>query len=256
MVKTYSISDVQQEIAPLREALLAHPVYQQINNIEDIKTFTETHVFAVWDFMSLLKALQREFTCIELPWLPPANPKVAHLINEIVLAEESDVDRHGEFGSHFDLYYRAMDMLGSNTKPLIAFMSLIAQGKPAVEAAREVGLSVEIQSFLAFTFEVIDSRKMHCVAAIFTFGREDLIPDMFTALLKDLQNRIPEKFDDFIYYLDRHIELDGDEHGPLALQMISELCGDDEQKWEEVIAVSKEALRVRAILWDGVFQTR
>jgi pyrroloquinoline quinone (PQQ) biosynthesis protein C len=90
------------------------------------------------------------------------------------------------------------------------------------------------------------------LSAIFTFGREDLIPDMFMALVNDLNQRFPEKIAAFKYYLDRHIEVDGDHHSHLALQMTAELCGNDENKWEEATQASMEALRLRNNLWTGV----
>lgn len=253
MVLQVGIERVQQEIAETRKALLAHPIYKKIKTIDDVKQFTEHHIYAVWDFMSLLKSLQQEFTCVSVPWTPPKNPTLTHLINEIVLAEESDVDRHGVFGSHFDLYYRAMENLGANTKQIQVFLQTLQANADLKTAALIADLPASVFQFLSFTFDVIESKKMHCIAAVFTFGREDLIPDMFTELVRDLRVSFPEELNDFVYYLDRHIELDGDEHGPLALQMIAELCGDDEQKWNEVIEVSKKALEVRSHLWDGIF---
>jgi hypothetical protein len=203
--------------------------------------------------MSLLKSLQQAFTCVTVPWTSPKNATLAHLINEIVLAEESDVDRLGIYGSHYYLYYRAMENLGANTKQIHTFLRTLQVKADMKTAALIADLPTNVTQFLTFTFDVIASGKMHCIAAVFTFGREALIPDMFTALVHDLRTTFPEELNDYVYYLDRHIELVGDEHGPLALQMIAELCGEDETKCDEVIVLSKKALEVRASLWDGIF---
>jgi hypothetical protein len=76
---------------------------------------------------------------------------------------------------------------------------------------------------------------------------------MFTEILKNFQANFPETdLSKLIYYFERHIELDADEHGPMAMQMISELCGQDESKWEEVSAISIVALEKRIGLWDAI----
>ena len=52
--------------------------------------------------------------------------------------------------------------------------------------------------------------------------------------------------------MERHIEVDGDEHGPRAVEMVAELCGEDDGKWAEALAVSRAALERRVGLWDGI----
>ena len=76
---------------------------------------------------------------------------------------------------------------------------------------------------------------------------------MFTSILKHLQNNFPETdLDQLIYYFERHIELDADDHGPKALQMVTELCQNDALKWEEVQETSILALEKRIGLWDAI----
>jgi len=55
---------------PLRQEIINHKVYGVINNTDSLKIFMQYHVFAVWDFMSLLKSLQNNLTCNSIPWFP------------------------------------------------------------------------------------------------------------------------------------------------------------------------------------------
>jgi hypothetical protein len=83
-------------------------LYAKVKTIEDLQSFLENHVFAVWDFMSLLKALQSKLTCTTTPWFATANPETRYLINEIVVAEESDLTIDGRRQSHYEMYIEAM----------------------------------------------------------------------------------------------------------------------------------------------------
>jgi hypothetical protein len=212
----------------------------------------EHHVYAVWDFMSLLKALQRELTCVEVPWVPTAGSAMRRLINEIVLEEESDVDQRGQAISHFELYVRAMEECGANTAPIRRLVAAVADGRTIERALDIADAPDSVREFVLTTFDVINIGKPHVVAAAFTFGREDLIPDMFRQLVSDLGSRFPGQLDTFTYYLNRHIELDEDVHAPLAQQMVRELCGDAPERWLEAQQVAIRCMEARMALWDGV----
>ena len=121
------------------------------------------------------------------------------------------------------------------------------------EALMIANIPKAARSFVQHTFDVIETGKDHIQAAVFTFGREDLIPGMFISIIKEFSEQFPGKVDTFLYYLQRHIEVDGDHHSLLAYQMTAELCGDDEDKWEEAFEAVKEALIARIALWDGIF---
>ncbi len=246
------INQLEQELSLLREELNNHKLYGVLNTVEDIKAFMQQHVFAVWDFMSLLKALQNNLTNTSVPWFPAANPNISRFINEIVLDEESDVNELGEPMSHFEMYLDAMRQIGAEIKDIQFFLEDVKQGSNMADALNNVTINKQTKDFVNFTFSVIDSNESHKIAAAFTFGREDVILDMFFQIINQSKSK-EASFSKLTYYLNRHIELDGDEHGPLALKMIEALCGDDSKKWNEVLEISKLALQHRIALWDGIY---
>ena len=101
-----------------------------MDRLEALQQFMEHHVFAVWDFMALLKVLQRRICCVEVLWLPPVDAQACRFINEIVLAEESDGDNQVGFASHFDIYHRSMKQCGANTAAIDSLIGELRQGVP------------------------------------------------------------------------------------------------------------------------------
>ena len=248
----HNVKNVIDEIQPLREKLKKHELYESLKSIEDIKVFMESHVYAVWDFMSLLKALQNLLTCTKIPWTPNLDSKSARLINQIIVDEESDLNYNGEPKSHFEMYLEAMEEIQANTLLINHFISGIKEQDATVNFINNYNIDSSIQSFLNFSFQTIEGRKSHEIAAAFTFGREEIIPDMFIAIIEQTEKSKKVSLDKINYYLQRHIDLDGGEHGPLAHEMIVGLCQEDYLKWQEVINISKKSLEERIKLWDYI----
>ncbi len=251
MVNEIRIRQLQAQTADLRSALLDHPIYNKLSKIEHLRSFMQYHVFAVWDFMSLLKGLHRTLNRTALPWLPPADPVSTRFINEIILAEESDQDRHGGFASHFELYYRAMQQCGASTDWIDRLLhSLREEGKLALALESSEAPEAVLQ-FVGHTFSVIEGGQLIELASTFTVGREDLLPSIFDRVVQQLNIEVGGKLSDFEYYLSRHIELDGEQHGPMAQQLLSVACGDCDIAWQLATDAAEQALMSRKRLWDA-----
>lgn len=231
--------------------LLATPV---IKHKHELQIFMQSHVYAVWDFMSMLKFLQNAIVPTTVPWVPTDRTRSssARLINEIVFGEETDDFIGGGTSSHFDLYCQSMMEIGADTAPINSFIDTVkAEG---LDAAFQLNsIPEESLEFLRSTFKFIATGKPHVVAAAFCFGRETLITDMFNLLLAQLE--IPKsQAPRFYYYLERHIEIDGDAHGPASLDLIQLLCENDPVKTVEAEQAAIEAISARIKLWDAVLK--
>lgn len=238
-------------VKDLRASLLAHPLFHKIQSISQMRKFMESHVFAVWDFMSLLKTLQNQLTCPRVPWTPPAIPQAARFINEIVLSEETDEIHPGKVISHFELYLEAMKQCGANTKGIAAFTLSLAQGGDVETSLAVAEVPAHVRDFVGATLSFCALRP-HEVAAAFLYGREDIIPEMFERLTREAAVTNHANLTTLKLYLDRHIEIDGDSHGPTAHKLMQCLCGSDPTKWAESSIVARKALQARCHLWDGV----
>ena len=252
MTAETALNPISEAVEPLRQQLLDHALYRRVKSPADLRLFMEYHVYAVWDFMSLLKGLQRRLTCVEIPWLPQGDPAVRALINEIVLGEESDRGADGKVCSHFELYLEAMQEAGASTAKARQFLSFVREGCAVPDALRQAGAPEPARVFVEATFDLLAAGKDHVLAAAFTYGREDLIPSIFGELVERLVREFPERFATLRYYLDRHIQLDGEEHGALGRQMVASLCGGSAQRWNEARDAAVHALEERIRLWNGI----
>jgi hypothetical protein len=210
------------------------------------------HVFAAWDFMSLLKSLQRALTGIEVPWLPRGDAVARRLINEIVLGEESDDAADGGYVSYFELYHAAMLECGADVSCVDSFVAQVERGDAVSVSLARAGAPPTARCFVESTFATIESGSIARIAAAFTIGREEVIPEMFTRIVADLSRASGGRLERFVDYLDRHIRIDGERHGPMAARMLESLCGADDALWREAELGARSALVPRRVFWDGV----
>jgi hypothetical protein len=246
------LAELAAAVAPARARVTRHPLFAALADVDDLRLYASRHVFAVWDFMCLLKRLQRELSCVELPWQPPADREAARLINEIVLAEETDEDGAGGHCSHYDLYRRGMRELGADELPIERFQRALAQLGDVERALDASEAPAACARFVRATWRIASRAELHEVAVVFALGREDVMPEMFGALLPEAERCADGRFATLRHYLERHIQLDGDVHTPHALALLARLGADDVCKWNEMRDAAEQALDERARLWDGV----
>ena len=245
------MNSITQNLEPLKNRLRNHSLYSKIKDVDDLNIFSNAHVYAVWDFMSLLKFLQINLTSISIPWFPSKNTTTAKLINEIVAGEETDEDQEGQPVSHFEMYIDSIEEFGLNTSEIINNLNTLNNIETIDKDIDKLDIKSYVKDFLKFTFSVIKRGKIHEVASVFTFGREDLIPDMFIPLIEGI-NSENNDLNKLIYYFKRHIEVDGDMHGPMSMEMLSYLCNNDPSKISESALIAEKALLARISLWDGI----
>ena len=239
-------------IDSFKSQLEDHPIYEAIATLDELRLFMQHHVYSVWDFMSLVKYLQGVVAPTGAPWVPVGDASVRRFINEIVLEEECDETADGEYASHFELYQIAMREVGAETDSLQEFITSVKSD--GIHAALALSCVPKAsREFTTRTFDFIEEGAPHKIAAAFALGREHIIPDMFRSILKRsgvTESQAPV----FHYYLNRHIDLDGDSHAPLSLRLLNGLCADDETKTQEAIDAAQAAIQARLQLWDGVLE--
>ncbi|MBO9495344.1 DUF3050 domain-containing protein [Thalassotalea sp. G20_0] len=240
-----------EDLRPLQEQLFHHSIYQKITSVETLSAFMEAHVFAVWDFMSLAKRLQLEFTSMPLPWVPVTDAPSARFINEIILYEETDKDLHGTPMSHLEMYLAAMGEVSADTSKIQQVIYSIRTGVPWQQALVVAEVPEYIQAFVSDTMKVAQYGSLPEVASYFLFGREDAIPQMFSSLLNHWEIP-PESVPAMTYYLKRHIDLDGNEHGPAAENLLKQCINGDKTAEISAVAKAKESISARIKFWDGL----
>lgn len=245
---------METQLESLKSQLFKHPLYPSIDSEVRLQHFMRSHVFSVWDFQSLLKALQLHLTGVTIPWQPTPDPEARRLINEIVLDEESAPHPEGGYASHFELYLDAMCRAGVDCTPIEQLLARVASGVPVLEALQNPELPQGAARFVQTTFEIIERGKLHELVAAFAYGREDIIPGMFQQLVARLAQSRPERWGMFRHYLDEHILHDEERHGPMARALLERVCGEDPRKWEEAWQTARQAIQARLALWDTLEQ--
>jgi len=242
----------EKELRPYQDRLAQHPIYGAIRSVEHVRIFMSRHVFAVWDFMSLAKRLQRDFTCVELPWMPVLNEDSARLINEIITGEESDIGHDGQPASHFRLYLDAMDEVSAPTEKIETFISQFSRSYALGKALNQARVPAYVQTFVKHTIKTARNASTAEVVSSFLFGREDPIPEMFQTLM-ERWGLTAQQAPKLTYYLNRHIEVDSGDHGPGAQKLLSRSIITP-QVQEKALRAAIDAIEHRIRLWNGIYR--
>lgn len=238
------------EIRSAFHAATSHGVFDALTTPERLTRFLEKHVWAVWDFMSLTKGVQEVLAPVARPWLPSSHPSLARMMNEIVLEEESGFLLDGQALSHFEYYLFAMRSAGADTQQIDGFLAALRDGV-AWNDCLERFAPAPAARFVRVSMELAEATPAERIAA-FALGREQLIPAMFPVLSGNLGlARHGRDFEPFRTYLDRHTEIDGEEHGPAAQQMLEVWAADDPAAGLAAL----RAIRARVDLWDSILSS-
>lgn len=240
------------DLVECRQKLMGHPIYNAIGTEAQLRIFMERHVFAVWDFMSLVKKLQQIYTCSHIPWFMPSDPVAARLINQIVLDEESDLDKDGNPSSHLNLYLLAMKDIGCNTSQFIDFIWSLRCGSSLNDSLLKADAPYYVARFVKTSIDVAVNQSVHSLIAFFLFGREEPIPQMFEKVTCSSIAK-PLLSDNFAHYLERHIQADATEHAPAAARVLISTLGRSSTAWEIALDSGKLAIAERISLWDGIY---
>lgn len=240
---------IDSEIKSLIKGVVDHPVYSRIITPDALKIYMQRHVYFVLDFMFLVKSIQNEYTNTSPIWFPRMmksdNAMIGHYINEIVTTEETDVKFGGK--SHLEYYIEAMKEAKADTSDIESVLCNLKKGTP--DRILDIQ-NVYARDIFRQVCRLGDSGKVYAALGVFAVARENIIPEMFTNIVKTIDSEFPGNFTKLRTYLDRHIELDSEEHGPMSSLMLKAIPSE----WEESARIAiKEDLTRRFDMLNSVY---
>ena len=247
-----SLHNHKKKLTSLKMRINKHPLFKNNLDINEIKLFMEAHVFAVWGFMSLLKKIQKKITPQNIPWIPNSNTRngLANFVNEIILGEESDYINGIGYISHFEIYILAMKNINANPNELMKFIKLMKNNNNIVSNLKKINIYKEVKDFLKHDLRIASSGSLAQLVGVFTLGREKVIPNMFKYILQSLSDDKKIKY--LKAYLERHIVVDGERHGPLSLSLLNNVC-DNPKLMCIAYSSAITSLELRLKVWDRIY---
>jgi hypothetical protein len=106
-----------------------------------------------------------------------------------------------------------------------------------------------VAKFVEYNIKTAITKPITDVVAIFYFGRENLIPQMFERFI----NQSSIKSTQYLkYYLQRHIEIDSEDHGPKMLKLLNFVTNNNTQNIKNCINIGIDSIIKRTELWDNI----
>jgi hypothetical protein len=244
-----------QNLEEARKCLRNHPLYGAIKTPAALRLFTQYHVFAVWDFMTLLKSLQQGLTTVSLPWVPGRDPETARIVNALVLAEESDSIPEGDgfrHLSHFEWYLEAMAEIGADCSEINFWIEEVRRGASFQSVLADTKLAPPVHEFLQTTSEILEE-PVAVRAAAFHHSRELIIPEMFLPIATNLSQE-GLACDTLVAYLQRHVDIDSQDHSLASEAMVERLLASSPELVGRAEEISLRALTARVALWDAILE--
>ena len=257
--KFLSYYQFQNSIAPFNSKLINHKIYGQISDMRKTKIFMESHVFSVWEYLTMLKALQRELATRDISFLHENVPDLPYLINQIVLNEEIEEESRGEYLSAmglYQLYINSMDEIGADSNPIKYFVDCIKVNKNWNNTIRDTitrfdNIPIQTYEYLNYNLKMIELSEIHELAGIFFFGREDINSKFILLIKSNIEHE--KSLSNLKNIIKRHVDDDSKNKNPILGEYINNiLCKDDDKKWKKVEISVIEAIKKRIELWDGM----
>jgi hypothetical protein len=243
-------SEKSELVSIAMDNLRNHELFYSVSTIEDLRIYMKYQVWCVWDFMALVKSIQLGIVPPAIIWTPPKDASLGAYIYEILLTEETDINETATGrSSHFETYLRAMDQVGADTTQILRFMELLSSGTPFLTAIQTIQIPTQAKSFVQTTLSHAHS-ELHIAVAAFCLTREGIIPDMFTTFLGNFQLEL--NISTFKWYMNRHIVIDNDSHGPLSAKLFKTVVGTDPERLAEALDAALVALDARKALLDAI----
>ncbi len=246
------IESFLQTVQPLRKQIVHHDIFQQLDSLEHLQLFMESHAFVVWEDLSIVRAFQKSKNKDFVPWALRENAAQMRSLYATLLLAEADLDMEGKPQNHLDLYIQAMEEVGANTSKIGLLMRYLEQGVPWVDAVSSLRINPRYKEGIIHLLRHLELAEAHHLYALFGFARLHQIPPLLEATALDLAEQHPEHVATFVYYLEQARQYMCLQEDVLMAQMLTEQCGQDKEKWDSCTRLVAEVLQWRIKVLDSI----